>query len=368
VINVVFCIRKDWKERPGGDVIQLVETKNAIESAYKCSINIISDPDEILNIHPDIVHIFNMQTFEESKLFLTKAKQIGAFCVLSTVYWDMHDAFFVNAMQKMHIYPSGKYFELLKRVFHLTCKVSVSIINKPYSLTNKYRKDMANFLGEFDAWLPNSEEEYEIIQREFRLKKEKYIALNAVSNNVFCFNYNENRNGILCVGRFEPIKNQLSVCKALLNTELNLILIGAAHAHNKDYLKKIQKVNAVNNNIHIITKNIEQYELNSYYNKCRVHVLASFRESPGLSSLEALATGANIVVSSSQFCPIDTYFKEIIGKHVFLCNPYSISSIRKAIEDAYNAPLMRKSINRFSWDLTAKQTYLAYQEIINNRD
>ncbi|WP_024197888.1 glycosyltransferase, partial [Escherichia coli] len=188
------------------------------------------------------------------------------------------------------------------------------------------------------------------------------------SNNVFCFNYNENRNGILCVGRFEPIKNQLSVCKALLNTELNLILIGAAHAHNKDYLKKIQKVNAVNNNIHIITKNIEQYELNSYYNKCRVHVLASFRESPGLSSLEALATGANIVVSSSQFCPIDTYFKEIIGKHVFLCNPYSISSIRKAIEDAYNAPLMRKSINRFSWDLTAKQTYLAYQEIINNRD
>ncbi|HAH0604253.1 TPA: glycosyl hydrolase family 1, partial [Escherichia coli] len=105
MINVVFCIRKDWKERPGGDVIQLVETKNAIESAYKCSINIISDPDEILNIHPDIVHIFNMQTFEESKLFLTKAKQIGAFCVLSTVYWDMHDAFFVNAMQKMHIYP-----------------------------------------------------------------------------------------------------------------------------------------------------------------------------------------------------------------------------------------------------------------------
>ena len=44
---------------------------------------------------------------------------------------------------------------------------------------------MANFLGEFDAWLPNSEEEYEIIQREFRLKKEKYIALNAVSNNFF---------------------------------------------------------------------------------------------------------------------------------------------------------------------------------------
>lgn len=100
----------------------------------------------------------------------------------------------------------------------------------------------------------------------------------------------------------------------------------------------------------------------------RIQLTDAIAELAKKQSVDAIATGANIVVSSSQFCPIDTYFKEIIGKHVFLCNPYSISSIRKAIEDAYNAPLMRKSINRFSWDLTAKQTYLAYQEIINNRD
>lgn len=64
-------------------------------------------------------------------------------------------------------------------------------------------------------------------------------------------------------------------------------------------------------------------------------MLPSFRESPGLVTLEALFYGCNIVVSDYKFCPVNYYKFDEVG---YICDPYSTKSIESAVLEAYYAP------------------------------
>ena len=80
---------------------------------------------------------------------------------------------------------------------------------------------------------------------------------------------------------------------------------------------------------------ISPEEVKTYYRQAAVHVLPSFRESPGLVSLEAFYNGCEIVVSDSRFVPINYYrFNEI----AHICNPFDPKSIKGAVLSALIMP------------------------------
>lgn len=363
--RIGFCIRKDWKQRSGGDVIQLLETKAALENRYNCSIKIIDNPKDVEISNVELLHIFNMQTFKESELFLFEAIRLGIPRVLSTVYWDLEDAFFINTLSKIKIFPKNYNLKKYKKLFLELFGICAYLMDKPYSMTKKYHHSMSQFLNEFDAMLPNSIEEDKIVKSQFNSTVKSYVVENAVNQNIFRYDDFTERKGILSVARIEPIKNQLMLLSALKDFNEEVTLIGSVSKENEGYFDAILKISKEKENIKLLIGNKKQIELKQHYNRCRVHVLASFRESPGLSSLEALSTGANIVVSQNEFCPVDTYFGSLIGKHVFICDPYSKESIRNAINAAYCSPLMLESQSNYSWDITASQTYSAYQAILS---
>ncbi|WP_333978680.1 glycosyltransferase [Acinetobacter colistiniresistens] len=367
-MKVAYCIRKNWKTAHGGDVVQMLNTKAEIEKGYNnVSIQIIDNVAELKTFNPDIVHIFNMQTLEESNEYLQEAKDMGAKTVLSTIYWDMSHARFIVNFAKIGLFSTGECYKKMYNIYNNAESLIASIFGKPTSATKSYKDSVRKFLLEFDWYLPNSEEEMQIVNKIFNTEYKNYTVIpNSVDFNKFPYLRNFERKGFITAARIEPIKNQLQIvdiCKDV-DLDLDLTLVGGVTPNNLNYLEAVKRKAYGLTNINLITKNIEQTELRTLFKSHKVHVLASFRESPGLSSLEALGSGMNIVVSESDYCPTETYFGDLIDKHVFVCDPYSKKSIYKAMKLSHESQSPQENlIKNFNWQNTGAQTYLVYSNL-----
>ncbi|WP_406874848.1 glycosyltransferase family 4 protein [Acinetobacter baumannii] len=366
-MKIAYCIRENWKSTLGGDVVQMLQTKAEIEKKYDVEIQIMETYQELKKFQPDIVHIFNMQTLEESSKYLSEAKELGCITVLSTIYWDLSHARFIINFAKFGIFCKDEGFRNLYHLYNHSESFISKIIGKPTSATNKYKNKVKNFLKEFDIFLPNSEEEMQIINRVFNESFTNYCVIpNSVDFNKFPFRQNKHRKGFITAARIEPIKNQLIVAKIAQEYKYDLTLVGGYSSNNENYVNKLKNISK--NKIELITNNVSQDVLRDLFLQHKVHVLASFRESPGLSSLEAIGSGLNLVVSESKYCPTETYFKDLINKYVFLCDPYSSKSIHKAMKKANDMQNPDSNlINQFTWYNTAEYTYQSYLKALGSK-
>jgi glycosyltransferase involved in cell wall biosynthesis len=206
--------------------------------------------------------------------------------------------------------------------------------------------------------LPNSALEYQRLLQAYACRVKHHIITNGVDPDMFVCNNLPLRinNLVLCVARIEGIKNQLNLIKALNNTSFQLILIGSPSPNQVDYYKEC-KIAAMAN-IRFID-HLPQHELITYYQKAKVHILPSWFETTGLSSLEAAAMGCNVVITDKG--DAKEYFKD----NAFYCDPARpesiLSAVRKASQANFNDGLRKTILNKHTWKQTAQQTLQAYQ-------
>jgi glycosyltransferase involved in cell wall biosynthesis len=164
---------------------------------------------------------------------------------------------------------------------------------------------------------------------------------------------------VISVARIEGIKNQLNLIKALNGTAYKLLIIGAPAPNQVCYYNMCKKT--AKNNITFID-HLPQHELVTYYEKAKVHVLPSWFETTGLSSLEAAAMGCNVVITDKGDA------KEYFGDDGFYCDPASPLSIYDAVEKAASAPLnisLKDRVQRhYSWKQASLKTLQSYYQII----
>lgn len=163
---------------------------------------------------------------------------------------------------------------------------------------------------------------------------------------------------VLCVARIEGIKNQLNLIRALNNTRFNLVLIGSHAPNQKTYYNACRSIAAAN--ITFID-HTPQPELVRYYQQAKVHILPSWFETTGLSSLEAAAMGCNVVITDKGDA------KEYFGNNAWYCDPADPGNIRLMVEKAslgnYNEALHEMILKKYTWKQAALETYKAYQNI-----
>jgi glycosyltransferase involved in cell wall biosynthesis len=147
--------------------------------------------------------------------------------------------------------------------------------------------------------------------------------------------------------------------KALSNSSFNLVLIGAAASNQGRYYRECRNAAAANV---LFIDHIPQKDLIAYYQQARVHVLPSWFETTGLSSLEAAAMGCNIVITDKG----DTreYFEDM----AYYCDPSSPESIKSAVmlaaSNPFNEALREKVLREYIWPVTAAKTLEAYKVVL----
>jgi len=381
-LKVIFANRKTCFSQRGGDTVQMEKTKEYLEKLYPdIKITYAFSPEDILkDVDASIVHIFNIQNGNETKEYIKAAKHNNKKVVLSPIYWNLLDANFVHYMEFFGIYCFD-IPDFLKKFFINICNYFIFFIPQ---LRNKYKNSVKNGLynsriykkiGKYilknsDLILPNSIEEADILVKYYDVNiVDKIISVpNAIDINLKNTNACSDslylpKNFIMQAGRIEILKNQLGLIKALKdNPEIPIVIVGKKF--NDGYCKKVEEYARKRGNVYFLEE-ISHDKMMQIYEQAKVHVLASYRESPGLVSLEAKLMGCEIVTSNEKYCPIKYYQFDKLG---FQCNPYDINSIKEAILNAYNNPknveLTEEYKNFFSYENVAKMTYEAYLKVL----
>lgn len=341
---------------PGGDTIQIKETANALKALGLNVDIILNNKINYQNYH--LLHFFNIIDPED---ILGHVLISNLPYVVSTIYVDYREydqkyrQGLLGTLSQFLPYNRIEYLKTLGKFLLKNEKVStLRFFLKGHGPSIQYILKNARML------LPNSENEYRRLERDYHLSQKYMVIPNGFNPTIFKNKENLERNIILCVGRIEGRKNQLNVIKALKNTQYQVIFIGAPAPNQKKYVQACK--NEATENIQFID-HIEQSQLINYYQRAKVHVLASWFETTGLSNLEAAAMGCNIVVANRG--DVKDYF----GENVYYCEPDDIDSIKENIVKAYNAPtndVFQKVIfDKFTWEKAGTKTLEAYQKILH---
>jgi glycosyltransferase involved in cell wall biosynthesis len=166
---------------------------------------------------------------------------------------------------------------------------------------------------------------------------------------------------VLCVGRIEPNKNQLTLIWALRDLPIDILLVGSiADDRYADTCKRIanDRVRFLGPQPARVTRQLMSH--------ASCHALPSFGETPGLVNLEAAALRCPIAVSNRGA------EREYFGSLAEYCDPLDPVSIGRAVGRACQASgerrteLQRTVATEYTWDEVAVKTRDLYVKVIED--
>ena len=346
----------------GGDTIQIMNTARNLKK-LGVQVNICLSNEAIDYKSYDILHFFNIIRPAD---ILVHIKRSGKPFVVSTIYVDYSEyeknerKGIAGILFKTFSADSIEYLKVIARFF-----VNGEKITSPGYLFLGQSRSIKKIIAKSGMLLPNSNNEYKRLSKDYNITKEYKVIPNAIDPTLFngdSGNRSRKENLVICVGRIEGRKNQFNLIKALNDTKFQLVIIGSPSANQVNYYEKCKEIAA--SNVSFI-ENIKQEKLIDYYKDAKVHVLPSWFETTGLSSLEAGAMGCNLVITDKG----DT--REYFEDFAFYCDPSSVESIIDAVNKAAGAntdkKLQQKIFSQYTWANTARLTLQAYNEILQKK-
>jgi glycosyltransferase involved in cell wall biosynthesis len=363
--RILFSSRTTLFSTPGGDTVQLLKTAESLR-LLGCDVSVSIDLDHSLDGY-DVVHLFNLTRPQETYHQARRAAKRGIPVVLSPVYVDYTEAdraargplqrFVFRSISR----SSAEYLKMAAR------SLTNGELNRGTAaiLARGFRGAQRDLIQMASVLLPNSESEMARIRSDFpeSVEARSVVVPNAVDPTLFNTDISpaapEFKDCILSVGRIERRKCQLQLVRALKGTGLRLVLVGKPGPNQMAYFEQIKR--EMDGTVTLID-HVDQSSLRQYYAACKVHALVSWMETTGLSSLEAAAMGANIVITDKG----DT--RDYFGDLAYYCSPDSVASIREALLRAHSAPrshvLQEKVLNNYTWTHTAQATFAVYRDVL----
>lgn len=283
----------------------------------------------------NILHIFKDSL--DTVSLISFAKQAGLKVVISSVIPQMQSARIRSALFMQRI---GK-------------------IHNSYSLLHR-----ALILG--DAIVSQTNQEADFIKKVYGINYNKiYVIPNGVKESILDRYDNQKvKDIVLCVGRFDRNKNQLSLIRAIKDSDIPLHFVGGPSIDETSYYNKcVQEASKANNIFFHGWLANHSIELTDLYQRAKVVTLISHKEIFGNSLIEGAAAGANLVASNS--IPTKEWN---FGSHCISVDPFSVQNIRIGIEKAYSMGLSeeihQQTAKLFSWRNVTNQYVDVYRSLL----
>jgi glycosyltransferase involved in cell wall biosynthesis len=360
-MRVLMIARKTLNTVPGGDTVQINSTAKYLRN-LGIEVNISLGDSAIDYSKYDIMHFFNIIRPDD---ILPHILRTNLPFVVSTNFVDYSEyeknrKGVFGALAKNVANDNIEFFKAIGRYFINGDKIkSINYLVKGHKTSIEYIANKASLL------LPNSNNEYNRFLSRYNTKTAYLKIPNGIEKSIFDNKVKANekfKNHVICVGRIEGLKNQLNLIKALKGEDLFLTIIGKPSPNHMAYYEECRKLIEENKNMQLID-HMNHEELACIYKAAKVHVLPSWFETTGLSSLEAAIMDCNIVVSPKG----DT--KEYFNDLAYYCQPDDIQSIKNAVKNAfrepYNDTLKELILKGYTWEKTANETLKAYKIVLH---
>ncbi len=167
---------------------------------------------------------------------------------------------------------------------------------------------------------------------------------------------------LLSVGSFHRVKNQLALVRALKGTDFRVVFIGSPATDDGDgYFDQCRREAG---DTHWFVPQQPHGVVLEAMRLAKVYVQPSLRETCGLAALEAGALGCRVAITERGAT------REYFSDFAFYLNPEDETSIRRAIERAWEAadaaPLASHIRSEHTWQRVGDQLESAYKKLISN--
>lgn len=355
MISVLLVARKTLLTQPGGDTYQVLQTQQRLIAAgIRADLYLHQTPEPILGNY-DILHFFNVGRPDD---FLSLAMKSGKPFVVTPIYVDYSfaDAHFGglrSGLLKWFGSPALEYFKTLLRAANGSGALhSRAFILKGWTKSVKY------ILHHASAVLPHTLSEQKRLEMQFGNWKGITRVIPPGVELVVPEGIIKDPNLVICVARIEKLKNQLGLIRAMKNSPYKLVIIGEAATNQKGYLEECIKESGEKV---VFTGQLSRAEVLQWMAKAQVHAMPSFFETTGLSTVESILCGCNVVIAPTG--DQEECFEEM----AFYCDPKDTENIKEAIEKAMNtevdAIVADKIKQRFSWEKNIENLIEIYKRI-----
>jgi glycosyltransferase involved in cell wall biosynthesis len=357
-MRVALITRSTWLTARGGDTVQVMQTARYLgELGVQATIIPANERPDYASY--DLLHFFNITRpadILKHILYTDKPFVVTPIWIDYSIYDKYHRTGAAGLTFRLLSPPAIEYMKTVARWLKgRDHKPSFTYLRKGQE------KSVQEILKKASLLLTNSQEEYDTIKKEYASLPPAFPVSLGIDENLFTMNNYVQREDdlVLCVARIEGIKNQLNLIKALNNTRYRLLLIGEAAPNQQRYYNECRELAA--SNVEFIG-HLSHEELVGFYQRAKVHVLPSWYESCGLSTMEAAVMGCSVVATRNGFAA--SYY----GDHAFYCDPGSWASIFTAVDSAAKASsnnsLRERILAQYTWRQTANRTFEAYKKVI----
>ncbi len=377
-MKILMQGRYELLAKGGGDKVQIENTAKELRN-LGVNVDIVGGPVKDLSSY-DLVHLFQLDWTPETYFLAKNAKDAGKPLVLSPIHHSVKE---VKRFDDEYVFDFRRLSKILFKEQHKrdTFKnIYRSLINpqklKPtlQSINIGLKNMHIRTLSMADIILVQTEAEATDLKDTYGVDFSWVKIPNGVGEPFLKANKSDSKlpnplgfqDYIICVGRIEPRKNQIKVIEAVnclrkeKNMDIRLVFIGSMNSEKHfEYKYKFRKTLKQ----YTWIKHIESVPYDvmpAYYKYAKVGVSASWFETTGLTSLEALFCGSNAVASGKRA-------KEYLGDLVSYCDPGDVNSIQKAIDTEYfnQRPTVPENMfKEYTWENAAKKTLEVYHKLI----
>jgi glycosyltransferase involved in cell wall biosynthesis len=339
-----MAVRTDWQTRPGGDTVQVEQTAAHLG---KLGMTVVFRTDASANLSDvDLVHLTHLSRVHISWPHFRAAKAAGKPVVISTIYFR----------------PDGPASGIIENARNLArwiaphgCATRSDLLHTALHGFHQARREMATSA----LLLPNSQAELRLLIHEFGSSIRAQVIPNAVDaircRELAARTDVPRKKQVLCVGHFDPRKNQHALVQAMRDTDIPIYFIGQERGFlGREMRRSLRHATA---QMHFLGP-LPHARVLQHMRESAVLACPSFYETPGLASLEAAAIGCNLALARCE--PVEEYFKNQANYF----DPLDIADIRRAVLAALvsePAPTLADRIAReYDWSAAARQTRQAY--------
>lgn len=375
-MKVLIQGKVDLLTSGGGDRIQI---ENTARELRKLGVEVDIIPGfKVDYTQYDVVHLFQLDWTPETYLYARSAKAAGKPVVLSPIHHSLTE---LKKFDDVYTFDFRRIAKFLFRdqykrdTFKNIYKSLFDLKKAKPTLTSMFigLKNMQKMALEFaDVVLVQTELEAHDLTNTYGVDIKWFVVPNGVGAQFLEFTNSSQSAGlksptglhdyIVCVGRIEARKNQLSVIDAVElvrkkhNIDVPLVLVGRrSKLKHAEYIyrfeRRISKLSWLK-----FLEEVPYEDMPAIYHFAKVCVSASWFETTGLTSLEALFCGTNAVAAGSRA-------QEYLGDNASYCEPDDIHSIATAIAKEYFAPrpdISGSVLQEYTWENAAKKTLEIY--------
>lgn len=331
----------------GGGEVQLFESVKALyDQGVACPVGVGAVPSE-----GALVHCYSLFLEE----LVPTMRSLNRPYVLTPIYWDRAELAWI-APRLIAAVESATTFEDIRSAY-ASLRAQAEYVRKQDGFRDRLSPLQQELIAGAAAILPNAACEAEVLQRsvDFPLPP-VHVIPNAIApkEEPEPFDGLPDESFILCVGRIEPNKNQVSLLLAARTLNIPVVLIGSEPVPKYAALCRAIAGGSVQF-LGPLSRDRVAYALT----RAAVHCLPSFAETPGLVNLEAATRGCPLVCSNRGA------EREYFGDGASYCDPLDLDSIAGAIQAAMSSP--KPAYQPATWSDVAAELIKVYDLIGSTR-